>query len=95
MLQYGSEAPKRTPTQAEEASPCLCRYGLSGKVMITNEREFFASRITPAMLQDTPAGILGLYWGYMGDNGKENGNYYNGLYGCLLMHFRVCGALLV
>ena len=24
--------------------------------------------------------ILGLYWGYMGDNGKENGNYYNGLY---------------
>ena len=19
--------------------------------------------------------ILGLYWGYMGDNGKENGNY--------------------
>ena len=30
--------------------------------------------------------ILGLYWGYMGDNGKENGNYYSilGLYlgGC-------------
>ena len=24
--------------------------------------------------------ILGLYWGHMGDNGKENGNYYNGLY---------------
>ena len=23
--------------------------------------------------------ILGLYWGYMGYNGKENGNYYNGL----------------
>ena len=22
--------------------------------------------------------ILGLYWGYMGDNGKENGNYYMG-----------------
>ena len=21
--------------------------------------------------------ILGLYWGYMGDNGKENGNYYS------------------
>ena len=27
--------------------------------------------------------ILGLYGGYMGDNGKENGNYYNGLYGWL------------
>ena len=27
--------------------------------------------------------ILGLYWGYMGDNGKENGNYYNGLFGWL------------
>ena len=27
--------------------------------------------------------ILGLYWGFMGDNGKENGNYYNGLYGWL------------
>ena len=26
---------------------------------------------------------LGLYWGYMGDNGKENGNYYDGLYGWL------------
>ena len=25
----------------------------------------------------------GLYWGYMVDNGKENGNYYNGLYGWL------------
>ena len=24
--------------------------------------------------------ILGLHCGYMGDNGKENGNYYNGLY---------------
>ena len=24
--------------------------------------------------------ILGLYRGYLGDNGKENGNYYNGLY---------------
>ena len=23
--------------------------------------------------------ILGLYWGYMGYNGKANGNYYNGL----------------
>ena len=23
--------------------------------------------------------LLGLYWGYVGDNGKENGNYYNGL----------------
>ena len=22
--------------------------------------------------------ILGLYWGYIGDNGKENGNYYLG-----------------
>ena len=21
--------------------------------------------------------LLGLYWGYMGDNGKENGNYYS------------------
>ena len=21
--------------------------------------------------------ILGLYWGYIGDNGKENGNYYS------------------
>ena len=28
--------------------------------------------------------ILGLYWGYMGDNGKENGNYYNGFYGWLV-----------
>ena len=27
--------------------------------------------------------ILGLYWGYMGENGKENGNYYIGLYGWL------------
>ena len=27
--------------------------------------------------------ILGLYWGCMGENGKENGNYYNGLYGWL------------
>ena len=25
--------------------------------------------------------ILGLYWGYMGDNGKENGNYYS-ILGC-------------
>ena len=25
-------------------------------------------------------GILGFYWGYIGDNGKENGNYYSGLY---------------
>ena len=24
--------------------------------------------------------ILGLYWGYMGYNGKENGNYYNRVY---------------
>ena len=24
--------------------------------------------------------ILGGYWGYMGDNEKGNGNYYNGLY---------------
>ena len=24
--------------------------------------------------------LLGLYWGYMGDNGKENGNYYSGFY---------------
>ena len=23
--------------------------------------------------------ILGLYWGYMGDNGKEDGNYYIGV----------------
>ena len=23
--------------------------------------------------------ILGLYWGLYGDNGKENGNYYNNL----------------
>ena len=28
-------------------------------------------------------GILGLHWGYMGDNGKEHGNYYNGIYGWL------------
>ena len=27
--------------------------------------------------------ILGLYWGSMGDDGKENGNYYNGFYGWL------------
>ena len=27
--------------------------------------------------------ILGLYWGSMGDNGKEHGNYYNGFYGWL------------
>ena len=25
------------------------------------------------------------YWGYMGDNGKENGNYYNGLYYILIL----------
>ena len=24
--------------------------------------------------------VLGFYWGYIGNNGKENGNYYNGLY---------------
>ena len=24
--------------------------------------------------------ILGLHWGYVGDNGKDNGNYYDGLY---------------
>ena len=24
-------------------------------------------------------GILGLYRGYIGNNGQENGNYYNGL----------------
>ena len=23
--------------------------------------------------------ILGLYWGNIGDNGKENGSYYNGV----------------
>ena len=28
--------------------------------------------------------ILGLYWDYMGYNGKENGNYYNGFYGWLV-----------
>ena len=27
--------------------------------------------------------LLGLYWGSMGDNGKDNGNYYHGLYGWL------------
>ena len=27
--------------------------------------------------------MLGSYWGYMGDNGKENRNYYHGLYGWL------------
>ena len=25
--------------------------------------------------------ILGLYWGNMGDNGKEHGNYYLGFRG--------------
>ena len=24
--------------------------------------------------------ILELHWGYVGDTGKENGNYYDGLY---------------
>ena len=24
--------------------------------------------------------ILGLHWDYMGDNGKEHRNYYNGFY---------------
>ena len=44
--------------------------------------------------------ILGLYWGYMGDNGKENGNYYNGLYGLgfragwLSELWSLCGPLL-
>ena len=37
---------------------------------------------------------IGLYWGYMGDNGKENGNYYNGLYGWLLKLCRLSGSLL-
>ena len=26
---------------------------------------------------NTHRGLLGLYWGYMEDNGKENGNYYS------------------
>ena len=26
-----------------------------------------------------PCTLLGLYWGYMVDNGRENGNYYYGL----------------
>ena len=34
--------------------------------------------------------ILGLYWGYMGDNGKENGNYCKA---CRQdRHFRLCSA---
>ena len=28
--------------------------------------------------------ISGLYWGSMGNNGEENGNYYNGLYRVIL-----------
>ena len=31
--------------------------------------------------------ILGLYWGYTGDNKKENENYYIGLYGWLSCPF--------
>ena len=38
--------------------------------------------------------ILGLYWGYMGDKGKENGNYYHGLYGWLPKFWSLFGSLL-
>ena len=33
--------------------------------------------------------ILGLYWGYMGANGKENGNYYIGVIYIYISHFCV------
>ena len=29
--------------------------------------------------------MLGLYWGVYRDNGKENGNYYNGLHGLYMI----------
>ena len=35
--------------------------------------------------------ITGPYWGYIGiagDNGKENGNYHNGVWGLLVFRFR-------
>ena len=33
------------------------------------------------VLKTSPIGvILGLYWGYIGDIGKEDANYYVGLY---------------
>ena len=38
--------------------------------------------------------IVGLYWGCIGDNGKENGNYYNGLYGRLSKLCSLFGSLL-
>ena len=38
--------------------------------------------------------LLGLYRGYMGDNGKENGNYYNGLDGWLSKSWCLFASLL-
>ena len=38
--------------------------------------------------------IVGLHWGCMGDNGKENGNYYNGFYGWLSKSWSLFRSLL-
>ena len=43
-------------------------------------------------METTIMGFIGLYLGYLGviywDNGKENGNYYNGFYRAILGLFR-------
>ena len=43
-------------------------------------------------METTIMGFIGLYLGYLGviywDNGKENGNYYNGFYRAIFGLFR-------
>ena len=38
-------------------------------------------RLGPRLRKKILTSPFGFYWGYTGDNGKENGNCYNELYG--------------
>ena len=76
---------------SDKVKPAL----IDGGVYTTLGKIAFAVSATPQTLTDaavdnwadgltTPIGIiLGLYWGYIGDNGKYNGNYYNGYVGVI------------
>ena len=56
------------------------------------ELEELAPGSGPLKIMVTIRVTLGLYWGSMGDNGKENGNYYNGLYrGYIGFDIGLCG----
>ena len=69
-----------------EASSCKTQSAIAAKTCKLTSRSLRSSHSLTSSQVDRIWGNIRVILGPYGDNGKENGNYYNGLHGVYIEH---------